>query len=225
MRALPLLLLLSAAPGARAAAPAAHGDAHAPSSVTADDAMARLRAGNRRFASGRSRVHPYPKEVRASAGGQHPFAAVLACMDSRVGPELVFDQGIGDLFSLRVAGNVADDDALAGLEYATKVSGAHLIVVLGHTHCGAVKGACEGVTLGHLPGLLAHIKPAVDAAAASLPPGDERLVERAARENVLQELRTIREKSPVIADLERHGEVRLVGALYDVETGRAEFFP
>lgn len=223
MRTLPLLLLL-AAPGASAAAPAAHG-AHAPSAVTAEDALARLKAGNRRFASGRSRVHPYPKEVRASAGEQHPFAAVLACMDSRVGPELVFDQGIGDLFSLRVAGNVADDDALAGLEYATKVSGAHLIVVLGHTHCGAVQGACDGVTLGHLPGLLAHIKPAVDAAAVSLPPGDERLVDRAARENVLLELRTIREKSPVIADLERHGEVRLVGALYDVETGKAEFLP
>jgi carbonic anhydrase len=226
MRALPLLLLL-AAPGVRAGERAAHG-AHAASAVTAQEALARLKAGNRRFAAGRSRAHAYLKEVRASAGGQHPFAAVLGCMDSRVGPELVFDQGIGDVFSVRVAGNVADEEALGSLEYAAKVSGVHLIVVLGHSHCGAVKGACDGVELGNLTGLLARIKPAVDAVPADVQPRsskNEELVERAARENVRLELRAIREHSPVLAGLEKEGALLLAGAMYDVETGKVEFLP
>jgi carbonic anhydrase len=217
-RALAVLLVL--------AGPAA---AEAPASapvVTAAEALARLKAGNERVASGRSLVHPYLKEIAATAGGQHPFAAVLACMDSRVGPEIVFDQGIGDVFSVRVAGNVADEDALGSLEYATKLAGARLIVVLGHTHCGAVKGACDGERLGHLTGLLARMKPALDAVPASVSPRTSRnddFVARVARENVRLSMRTIREKSPVIAALEKAGDVRIVGAIYDVETGRAEF--
>jgi carbonic anhydrase len=194
--------------------------------VPAAEALARLKAGNKRFASGRSRVHEYLAQVHATASGQHPFAAVLGCMDSRVGPEIVFDQGLGDLFSIRVAGNVADEDALGGLEYATKVAGARLIVVLGHSRCGAVKGACDGVQLGNLTGLLARIKPAVDSVPSAIQPRDssnEAFVETAARENVRRSIETIREKSPVIAALEKSGEVSVVGAMYDVETGKAEF--
>jgi carbonic anhydrase len=219
LRGLAVLLVLAwpAAAAAPSSAPA----------VSAAEALARLKAGNERFAAGRSRVQPYLEQARATAAGQHPFAAVLACMDSRVGPEIVFDQGLGDLFSVRVAGNVADDDALGSLEYATKVAGARLIVVLGHTRCGAVKGACDGVKLGNLTGLLARIKPAVDAVPRSIEPRDssnEAFVDAAARENVLLSIRTIREKSPVIAALEKSGSVRVVGAIYDVETGKAEFF-
>jgi carbonic anhydrase len=194
--------------------------------VPASEALSRLVAGNKRFSSGHSRVHPYLSQVHATASGQHPFAAVLSCIDSRVGPEIVFDQGIGDLFSMRVAGAVADEDALGGLEYATKVAGARLIVVLGHSHCGAVKGACDGVRLGNLTGLLARIKPAVDAVPASVAPRDstnDAFVDQAARENVRLAIRTIREKSPVIAALEKSGDVRIVGAMYDVETGKTEF--
>jgi carbonic anhydrase len=217
LRALAVLLVL-AGPAA-AAAPSAP-------AVPAAEALARLKAGNKRFASGHSRTHPYLAQVHATASGQHPFAAILSCIDSRVGPEIVFDQGLGDLFSMRVGGAVADEDALGGLEYATKVAGARLIVVLGHSHCGAVKGACDGVQLGSLTGLLARIKPAVDAVPASVSPRDstnEAFVDLAARENVLLAVRTIREKSPVIAALEKSGGVKIVGAMYDVETGRTEF--
>jgi len=209
------------------AAPAFAAAASDAATVSADAALAQLKAGNARFVAGQSRKHDYPAQVKATAGGQHPFAAVLGCMDSRVGPELVFDQGLGALFSVRVAGNVADLDALGGLEYATKVAGARLIVVLGHTHCGAVKGACDGVELGNLTGLLAQMKPALDAVPASVTPRDSKnddFVGRVARENVLLSIRNIREKSPVIAELEKAGTVKIVGAMYDVETGRAEFF-
>ncbi|MDP3541101.1 MAG: carbonic anhydrase family protein [Elusimicrobiota bacterium] len=216
------LLLLAAAPRVRA--DAAHAGAPA---VPAGTALNKLKTGAMRFAAGSSRPHAYLKEVRASAKGQHPFAAVLGCIDSRVDPEIIFDQGLGDLFSMRVAGGVADDDALGGLEYAAKVSGVRLIVVLGHSHCGAVKGACDGVKLGNLTGLLARIKPAVDAVPADGRPHDSSnpdFVARVARENVLLGIRTIREKSPILAALEKSGELKIVGAMYDVETGRTEFY-
>lgn len=219
LRGLAVLLVLAgpAAAAVPASAPA----------VSAADALARLKAGNKRFAAGRSRAQPYLAQVHATASGQHPFAAVLGCIDSRVGPEIVFDQGLGDLFSMRVAAAVADEDALGGLEYATKVAGARLIVVLGHSHCGAVKGACDGVRLGNLTGLLARIKPAVDSVPASVSPRDstnDAFVDLAARENVRLSIKTIRERSPVIAALEKSGDVRIVGAMYDVETGKTEFF-
>ena len=178
-------------------------------------------------AAGHSLVHDYLAQVHATAAGQHPFAAVLSCMDSRVGPEIVFDQGLGDLFSVRVAGNVVDDDDLGSLEYATKEAGARLIVVLGHSHCGAVKGACDGVQLGNLTGLLARIKPAVDSVPASIRPRDstnDAFVDAAARANVKLSIKAIRERSPVIAALEKSGDVMIVGGMYDVETGKAEFF-
>jgi len=222
MRKFLLLSVLLAVPAARAASAPAETPA-----VAASDALGRLKAGNARFAAGKSTVQPYKKQIAATAHGQQPFAAVLGCMDSRVGPELVFDQGIGDLFSLRIAGNVADEDALGGLEYAAKVVGVRLIVVLGHSHCGAVKGACDGVQLGNLTGLLDKIKPAVDAVPASVQPRtskNEEFVDLAARENVKRTIRTIREKSAVLAELEKTGALKLAGAMYDVETGKTEFF-
>lgn len=222
LRTLAVLLVFAASPSL--AAPAA--SASAPS-VSAQEALARLKAGSKRFASGHSRRHAYLSQVQATAAGQNPFAAVLGCMDSRVGPEIVFDQGIGELFSLRVAGNVADADALGGLEYAAKVVGAKLIVVLGHTRCGAVKGACDGVALGNLTGLLAQIKPAVDSVPDDGKPRsskNDEFVEKAARANVLLAIKTIREKSPVLAGLEKTGGLKIVGAMYDVETGKTEFF-
>ena len=219
MTALAVLLVL-AGPVAAASAPAAP-------SVSADEALSRLKAGAKRFASGHSKPHPYMAQVHATAAGQQPFAAVLGCMDSRVGPEIVFDQGIGDLFALRIAGNVADPDALGGLEYAVKVVGTKLIVVLGHTHCGAVKGACDGVELGNLTGLLAQLKPAVDSVPDDGKPRNSKndeFVEKAARANVLLSIKNIREKSPVLAELEKTGGLKIVGAMYDVETGKTEFF-
>jgi carbonic anhydrase len=219
LRGLAVLLILSGAAGAAAPATAP--------AVPAAEALARLKDGNKRFAAGLSRVHDYLAQVRATAAGQRPFAAVLSCMDSRTGPEIVFDQGLGDLLSVRVAGNVADDDALGSLEYATKVLGTRLIVVLGHTSCGAVKGACEDVHLGNLTGLLARIKPAVDSVPSSVQPrvgSNDAFVDAAARANVRLSIETIRERSPIIAALERAGDVKIVGAMYDVATGKAEFF-
>lgn len=164
-------------------------------------------------------------KVVATASGQYPFAAVVSCMDSRVPAEIVFDQGIGDLFSLRVAGNVVDTDFLGSLEYATKVVGSKLILVMGHTSCGAVKGAIDDVKLGNLTALLAQVKPAI--AAAGPPPGtskDNAFVDRVATANVRLAMRRVREGSAVIRELLDSGKVGLVGGMYDVETGKVVFF-
>src|ERR1700678_4177833 len=131
------------------------------SATTPDQALARLKEGNARFLAGRSIHCDLRTQVKATAGGQAPFAAILGCMDSRVPPELVFDQRLGDIFAVRIAGNFVNKDILGSLEYATKVAGAKLIVVLGHTDCGAVKGAVDDVKLGNLTATLAHIRPAV----------------------------------------------------------------
>ena len=120
------------------------------SAITPDDALTRLKDGNQRFASGDSLRRDFPAQVKATSSGQYPFAAVLSCMDSRTSPEIVFDQGIGDLFVVRIAGNYAQPDIMGSLEYATKVAGAKLVVVMGHTECGAIKGACDGVQMGNL---------------------------------------------------------------------------
>ena len=149
-------------------------------------------------------------------------------MDSRVGPEIVFDQGLGEIFSIRVAGNVVNEDALGSLEYAAKVVGVNLIVVLGHTHCGAVKGACDGVELGNLTGLLAKIKPAVAMVPASVTPRtskNDAFVDGVAELNLRVAQKTIREKSPILAELEGKGSLMIVTAMYDVETGKVRFLP
>ena len=185
------------------------------------EALEKLKEGNGRFLAGAS-PRDLRSQVKATASGQYPFAAVLSCMDSRVPPEMVFDQGIGDLFVVRVAGNVVDTDDLGSLEYATKVVGSKLILVMGHTSCGAVKGAIEDVKLGNLTFLLEKIRPVVNAAG----PGDVKdaaYVDRVAQANVRQTIREIREKSPVIRELTDSGKIGLAGAMYDVATGKVTF--
>jgi len=153
---------------------------------------------------------------------QSPFAAVLSCMDSRVPVETVFDRTIGDVFSLRIAGNVVDEHVLGSLEYATRVIGTKLVLVLGHTHCGAVQAAIDGVELAHLTGLLRKIAPAV-AATGPWTTKDTDYVNRVARENVRRSIRELRERSGILRELEASGELEFAGALYDVESGRVEF--
>ena len=185
------------------------------------EALEQLKQGNGRFLAGAA-PRDLRAQVKATASGQYPFAAVLSCMDSRVPPEIVFDQGIGDLFVVRVAGNVADTDDLGSLEYATKVVGSKLILVMGHTSCGAVKGAIDDVKLGNLTFLLEKIHPAVKAAG----PGttkDHAYVDRVAEANVRQTIREIREKSPIIRELADSGKIGLGGAMYDVATGKVTF--
>jgi carbonic anhydrase len=190
-------------------------------SMTPSRALDRLKAGNARFVSGATVRRDLGAKVVAPARGLVPSAAVLACMDSRAPIEIVFDQTIGDVFVIRVAGNVVNDDVLASLEFAVK-TGTRLIVVLGHTDCGAVKGAIDRLELGHLGGLLAKIRPAVEAAACS-DATDHACVTKVAAKNVAQSMRQIGERSPYLAAYLDAGEVRVAGAMYDVATGRVTF--
>jgi len=185
-----------------------------------------LRAGNERFVSSRGVTRDLAAQVRATASGQYPKAFVLGCVDSRVPPEVVFDQGIGDIFVGRVAGNVENRDLLGSMEFATQLAGSKAIVVLGHTSCGAVKGAVSDVELGNLTGLLGEIEPVVDRAS---PGSQQRSVQNAAyvdsvaEENVRATMRDIRSGSEVIAGLVDRGEVAIVGAMYDTRTGRVRW--
>lgn len=194
--------------------------------TTAEDALAQLKEGNARFVANRPAERDLLQQVRRTSGGQSPFAAVLGCIDSRVPPELVFDQGIGDLFSVRIAGNFVNEDVLGSLEFACKVAGARLLVVLGHTNCGAVMGACDGVRLGHLTGTLRHLQPAVDAAAGPAGPrtsDDAAFVQRVAEKNVDLTVQAIQERSPILKKMADQGTIAIVGAMYDVASGVVSF--
>jgi len=184
-------------------------------------ALERLKEGNHRFLAGAMKPHDWAAQVGATASGQYPFAAILGCMDSRVPVEIVFDEGLGDVFGVRVAGNVVDGDDLGSLEYAVH-AGTKLIVVLGHTGCGAVKGAIDKVELGSLTGLLAKIKPSV-AAAGCHDSKDEACVAKVSELNVRASMRAIRDLSPLLKKDIDAGHVALVGALYDVATGKVMF--
>ena len=195
--------------------------------ITPARALQILKEGNARFAAGRSLTRDYMSQVRETALGQYPFASIVGCIDSRVAPEQVFDQGIGDIFSARIAGNFIDDDILGSLEFASKLAGSRLIVVLGHTECGAIKGACDNVHLGNLTQMLAKLRPAVDAVPDDVGPRTSkngRFVQDVADMNVKLGIRYIREHSPVLREMQDKGEIAIVGAMYDVSTGRVEFF-
>jgi len=194
------------------------------SAVKPADALKMLKDGNQRFATGHSLRRNLLSQVKGTAKGQYPFAAILSCMDSRVPAEFLFDQGIGDVFSIRVAGNVVDEDDLGSLEYAAKVAGVKLIVVMGHSSCGAVKGAIEDVKLGNLTALLAKIRPSVESTGGRADAHDDAFVTKVAEANVRHSIKEIREKSPILKSLVDSGAVGLVGAMYDVETGKVTFY-
>ena len=191
--------------------------------MTPAGALDTLKEGNKRFRAGTSVQKDLPAKVKASAAGQYPFAVVLSCMDSRVPAETVFDQSIGDFFSIRVAGNVVNADNLGSLEYAAKVIGVKLIVVLGHTSCGAVKGAIDNVKLGNLTELLAKIQPAI-AASGSGTSKDYAYVDKVGGQNVRHAMKELREKSPVLKEMLDSGTVGLVGGMYDLKTGAVTFY-
>jgi carbonic anhydrase len=197
--------------------------------LSADQALQLLKDGNARFASGKMEKRDLPAQVKATGhDGQYPFASVVSCIDSRAAPSLVFDQGIGDIFTARVAGNVVNEDILGSLEYASKVAGAKVVVVLGHTHCGAVKGACDNAVLGNLTQLVAKIRPAVDATAgthgADRSSKNHHFVDAVAENNVKMTLKTVMDKSPVLREMAQKGEIKVVGAMLDVETGKIQFY-
>lgn len=219
--------------------------------ITPAQAIARLEDGNRRFVTGSRLERRWNEQVKATSAGQYPFALVLGCIDSRVPVETVFDQGIGDVFTARVAGNVVNADVLGSMEFACKLAGSKAIVVLGHTSCGAVMGAIGNTRLGHVTALVDKIGPAIDAVRAEVDAvraeveavgaevdqvraevdqvraevdeADPGFADRVAEANVGLVLASIRSRSPVLAEMEAEGEIALAGAMYDVATGEVRF--
>lgn len=189
--------------------------------------LADLKAGNERFVAGRNTQQDWLGQAATTArDGQYPKAIVLSCLDSRVPPEVVFDQAIGDIFVGRVAGNFENVDMLGSMEFGTKLAGAKLIVVLGHTACGAVKGAIANAKLGNLTATLENIQPAVAAATAAMPGGngdDKAFVQKVAEENVRLTVRDIQQRSPLIAEMVAKGELMVVGGWYDLATGKVHW--
>lgn len=194
-------------------------------SMTPSQVIDELKKGNQRFRSAKMTPRDYLAEKRASASGQYPAAVVLGCVDSRVPAEIVFDTGIGDVFVGRVAGNVVNDDMLGSMEFACGVSGAKVVLVLGHTACGAVKGAIDDVVLGNLTGLLARIKPAIPATKFDGEKSSKNAayVDAVAHTNVVLGLAEIRRRSPLLEGLEQKGTIKITGAMYELSTGIVEF--
>ena len=184
-----------------------------------------LKKGNERFRAKKMVPRDYLAEKRSSAAGQYPAAVVLGCVDSRVPAEIIFDAGIGDMFIGRVAGNVVNDDMLGSMEFACAVSGAKVVLVLGHTACGAVKGAIDDVVLGNLTGLLARIKPAIPGTKFDGEKSSKNAtyVDAVARTNVVLGLAEIRRRSPILEELEKKGSIQITGAMYHLATGVVEF--
>jgi len=194
--------------------------------LTPDQIIQAMKNGNRRFRKGERKERNYLREQKASASGQYPAAALLTCIDSRAPAEVIMDLGIGDIFNCRVAGNVENADILGSLEFACKLAGAKVVLVMGHTACGAIKGAIDNAELGNLTGLLAKIKPAVQATAyaGERSAKNYAFVDAVARKNVEMTVADIRKDSPVLAELEAKGTVKITGAMYNLETGAVEFF-
>jgi carbonic anhydrase len=195
-------------------------------SLTPEMVLALGKRGNERFRAGQPRPRNFLREQQASAAGQYPAAIVLSCIDSRAPAEVVLDLGMGDILNSRVAGFIVNDDILGGMEFACHVAGVRVVLVMGHTSCGAIKGAIDGVTLGSLTGLLAKIRPAIDATVfeGERNSGNAAFVNAVAKTNVERSVALLREKSPILRDFERDGKIRIVGSMYDVESARVDFY-
>jgi carbonic anhydrase len=188
--------------------------------ITPQKAHQMLVEGNQRFVANKRASRNLNQQILDTNEGQYPFAAILSCIDSRVPAEIVFDQGIGDIFSARVAGNIVNEDILGSLEYSCKVAGSKLIVVLGHTKCGAVTAACKQVELGNITALLSKIQPAVAKVNKEVTPES---IEETSRVNVALSIENIRKESPILAEMETNGDIKIVGAVYHVATGHVDF--
>lgn len=193
--------------------------------MTPDQVIDMLKQGNERFRAGKPQEHDYLAQKRSSASGQFPAAVILSCIDSRAPAEIILDAGIGDTFNGRVAGNISNSDLLGSMEFACAAAGAKVVLVMGHTACGAVAGAIDNVELGNLTGLLKVIKPAVEATKYS---GDRsgknaEFVDAVAKTNVLHTMAAIRKNSPILAGLEKEGKIKIVGSMYDLSNGMVTF--
>ncbi|MEJ6695725.1 MAG: carbonic anhydrase family protein [Chitinophagales bacterium] len=199
------------------------------SKMTPDQSLKSLKEGNHRFQENKKANRNLLEQVKDTSTGQFPFATILSCIDSRVSSELIFDQGIGDIFSVRIAGNFVNSDILGSMEFACKLAGTSLIVVLGHTACGAVKGACDDAELGNLTGMLGKIKPAVEAV---VEPKDKALrkssniefVNHVSTKNVELTIARILAESEVLAEMQKEGSLKIVGAMYNIANGEVVFY-
>lgn len=197
--------------------------------MTAASALQELKDGNQRFVQKKQLSRDLMQQVSETSTGQFPFATVLSCIDSRVSSELIFDQGIGDIFSVRIAGNFVNEDILGSMEFASKLAGTKLVLVLGHTACGAVKGACDHARLGNLTALINKIEPAVDAVKE---PADESMrnssnidfVNDVAEVNVKMTIDNIRAQSQVLKEMEDAGKIQILGGMYDIKTGEVHIY-
>jgi carbonic anhydrase len=195
--------------------------------ITPQMALDLLKNGNKRFFDNLMAHRDLLEQVNITSDGQFPFAVILSCIDSRTSAELIFDQGLGDIFSIRIAGNVLNTDILGSMEFACKVAGSKLIVVLGHTKCGAIKGACDHVEMGNLTELLSKIQPAIYAereTTTDRSSKNARFVENVAILNVKRTVNSIIQRSHILEDMINNGQIGLVGANYDIDNGLVEFF-
>lgn len=196
--------------------------------LTPEIALQILKAGNARFMKNLKINRNLLQQLNETYDGQYPFAVVLSCIDSRTSSELIFDQGLGDLFSIRIAGNILNDDIIGSMEFACKVSGAKIIVVVGHTRCGAIKGACDDVQLGKLTDLLAKIKPVVekvrDPEATDQNSKNEEFVSKVAEANVFNVIEEIKSRSEILREMLEQKQIGIVGAMYDLHTGHIDFY-
>lgn len=196
--------------------------------LTPEIALQILKAGNARFMKNLKINRNLLQQLNETYDGQYPFAVVLSCIDSRASSELIFDQGLGDLFSIRIAGNILNDDIIGSMEFACKVSGAKIIVVVGHSRCGAIKGACDDVQLGKLTDLLAKIKPVVekvrDPEATDQNSKNEEFVSKVAEANVFNVIEEIKGRSEILREMLEQKQIGIVGAMYDLHTGHIDFY-
>ncbi len=195
--------------------------------ITPEMALELLKQGNHRFMNNLKANRNLLEQANETSDGQHPFAIILSCIDSRTSAELIFDQGLGDIFSVRIAGNIINEDILGSMEFACKVAGAKIIAVLGHTKCGAVKGACDHVEMGNLTALLSKIQPAVYDEKTELEnrnSSNGEFVEKVAVINVKRTVHAIIERSPILKEMLANGEIKLVGGIHEISTGEVSFF-
>jgi len=195
--------------------------------ITPSMALELLKEGNKRFVNNLKVNRNLLQQANETSDGQYPFAVILSCIDSRTSAELIFDQGLGDIFSVRIAGNIINEDILGSMEFACKVAGSKIIVVLGHTKCGAVKGACDHVEMGNLTALLAKIRPAVDdemTTTENRNSGNGLFVEKVTAINVKRTVKSIVERSPILKEMIEKQEIGLVGATHDITSGEVVFY-
>jgi len=195
--------------------------------ITPEMALELLKQGNHRFVNNLKTNRNLLEQANETSDGQHPFAIILSCIDSRTSAELIFDQGLGDIFSVRIAGNIVNEDVLGSMEFACKVAGAKIIAVLGHTKCGAIKGACDHVEMGNLTALLAKIQPAVYDEKTELAhrnSSNNEFVEKVAVINVKRTVQSIIECSPILKEMLANSELKLVGGIHEISTGEVTFF-